>query len=112
MGKLRECLAFLIDRQIPQAEQDVQQRRRAANRLSGKTMMHRVYYDKAVSAQHGLDWLYEAREVIEKALDCGSVMAEYEMLELEHVESVLLLTRRDDEAEKRYAAELEEGMEE
>jgi hypothetical protein len=44
-----------------------------ANRLSGKTMMHRVYCVKAVKAQRELEWLNEGREMIEEALDCGDV---------------------------------------
>jgi hypothetical protein len=83
-----------------------------ANRLSGKTLMHRVYYDKAMRAQHELEWLNEACEMFEEALNCGDVVEEDEMRSPEHVESVLLRMRRDDEAEECYAVEPEEGMEE
>ena len=110
--KLRKCLTFLTNEQIPQAEQTVEQLRRMANRLSGKTMMHRVYYDKAVVAQQHLEWLNEVREMIEEALNCGNGMGEDEMRSLEHVESVLLGMWRRVEDEEQIAAEGEEGVEE
>lgn len=110
--KLRQCLTFLVDKGIRQAEQVVERRRRAAEGVSTKSLMHRVYYDKAVSAQHGVDWLNDAREMIEKALSGEAVMSEYQMLRLNHMQSVLLRMRRDVEAEERYAAEREDGMEE
>lgn len=110
--KLQKCLSLLTTKIIPRAEQDVQQLRSMANRLSGKTMMHRVYYDKAVKAQHELEWLNEVREMFEEALNCGDVMGEDEMQSLEHVESWLLGMWGDDEVEGGYEAEGEKGMEE
>lgn len=97
---LRKCLAFLIDKQIPQAENDVEQCHRATKGVSTKTMMHRVYYDRALNAQRGLDWLNEAREIIEKALEGGTAMDEYETRHLEHVKSVMLRMIRDSEAKE------------
>lgn len=111
-NKLKKCLSLLTNDLIPRAEQDVAQLRRMANRLSGKTMMHRVYYDKAVKAQHDLEWLNEVRETFEEALNCEEVMGEDEMLSLEHVESLLLGMVGDEEGEGEYVAEGEEGMEE
>ena len=107
--ELRKCLIFLVDKRIPQAEKDVEQCRRATEGVSTKTMMHRVYYDRAVSAQHGLDWLNEAREIIEKALEGETVMDEFEMRRLEHVKNVVLRTVRDNEAKEWCLANLEEG---
>lgn len=106
--KLRHCLSLLIDKGIPQAEQVIERRRRATEGVSTKSLMHRVYYDTAVSAQHEVDWLNDARRFIERSLK-GE---EYQMLRLKHLESVLLRMRRDDEAEERFAAEREDEMEE
>jgi hypothetical protein len=111
IDKLKKCLSLLTNNLIPRAEQNVEQLHRMANRLSGKTMMHRVYYDKAVKAQNELEWKNEVREMFEEALNCGEVMGEDEMQSLEHVESLLLGMWGDDEDEGGYAAEGEEGME-
>ena len=106
---LTKCLAFLVEKQIPQAENDVEQRRRATKGVSTTTMMHRVYYDRAVNAQHGLDWLKEARETIEKALGGGAEIGEYDRQYLEHVKSVALRMMKVDEAKEWCMATVEEG---
>lgn len=47
--ELRKCLTFHVEKQIPQAEQFVDQHHRATARVPTKTHMHRMYYDSAIA---------------------------------------------------------------
>jgi hypothetical protein len=100
-AELKNCLAFLTNKQIPQAERYVKQAQHAIEGVSTRSLMHRVYYDRLVDADNWLRWSKEDRETIERAVSRVSEMTEVETTRLKRVKREVL-RKLQNEAEGRY----------
>lgn len=89
-NQLKKCLAFLVDKLIPSAEQSVEQAQHAIKGVSTRSLRHRVFYDRLVRAQNWLKWSEEARGTVERGIEHGSEMTEVETRGLDRVERVVL----------------------
>ena len=100
--ELTKHLTFLINKQIPQAQELVDHVSRMLERVSTRSMMHRIYYEKSVDAQRELDWVNNARDILEKAISHGDMMTVDKIGDLGDAKRVLLHRMRLEE--QGYAA--------